>query len=145
MRPTARQIRTAAVSTLLLLMAAPIARPATPPARAAVVATPRILAYPCLLAAACTQRALYKPRLFTPGSHYTIERAHWTEWGRFGASASVTLFSEFQGRRRSVRTTVVFSTPRRMCGVLTFTQWHSGSGDGGVLTKTGKSCFFVVS
>lgn len=107
-------------------------------------ATPRILAFPCVLSSTCRQQALYRPRLFTPGSHYTMERTRWTEWTRFGASARTWLFSEFQGQKRYVHTTVVLSNPRRMCGVLTFTRWASGSGDGGRMVRVGDSCFFVI-
>ena len=114
-------------------------------ASALSVRKPRLLAFPCTLQRSCRQRALYKPRLFSPGSHYTLKKVRWTEWTRFGASAHATLYSEFQGEQRHERTTIVFSTPRRMCGVLTFTEWHSGSGDGGAMTKVGRHCFFVIS
>jgi hypothetical protein len=104
-----------------------------------------ILAYPCGLHATCKQRALYKPKSFTPGSNYELQKTHWMAWNRFGASAHVTLVSQFTGSTRRVRTTVVFSDPKTICGTRTFTQWHSGSGDGGTMTRAGHSCFFVPS
>lgn len=105
----------------------------------------RILAHPCTVSAVCEQRALYKPRLLTPGSYYTLARLRWTTWKRSRASARTLLYSEFTGQRRITRTTVVFSRPRRMCGVLTFTRWHAGTGDGGHMTRSGRKCFFVPS
>jgi hypothetical protein len=105
----------------------------------------RILAYPCTVSAVCEQRALYKPRLLTPGNYYTLARLRWTAWGRSRASARTLLYSEFTGRRRITRTRVEFSRPRRMCGVLTFTRWHAGTGDGGHMRRSGHKCFFVPS
>ncbi len=105
----------------------------------------RILAHPCTVSAVCEQRALYKPRLLTPGSYYTLARLRWTTWKRSRASARTLLYSEFTGQRRITRTRVEFSRPRRMCGVLTFTRWHAGTGDGGHMTRSGRKCFFVPS
>lgn len=106
---------------------------------------PRILAFPCTVSEVCEQKALYKPRLLTPGPYYTLARLRWTTWRRAGASARTLLYSEFTGRRRITRTTVVFSRPRRMCGVLTFTRWQAGTGDGGNMSRSGNKCSFVPS
>ena len=105
----------------------------------------RILAYPCTVSALCEQRALYKPRLLTPGSYFTLARLRWTKWGRSSASARTLLYSEFTGGRRITQTRVVFSRPRRMCGVLTFTRWHARTGDGGQMKRSGHKCVFVPS
>jgi hypothetical protein len=81
--------------------------------------------------------------VFQPGANYSFEEAHWTAWGRFGASASVRLFAEFAGKRLTQRTTAIFYDPKRMCGALTFTRWVDANGDGGRLIRSGRSCFFV--
>ena len=104
----------------------------------------RLLGWPCAVALVCRQRALYKPPVFMLGSHYWFRNTRWTQWGRFGASARTTLFSEFQGSKRRVRTTVVFSNARRMCGVMTFTQWNAGSGDSAKMFRSGPTCFFII-
>jgi hypothetical protein len=105
---------------------------------------PLILALPCGLSSQCSPKGLYKPRLFTPGSHYSLEDAKWMEWDHWAASARVTVFSEFQGATSTQRTTAIFYDPEKMCGVLTFTRWIAGNGDGGTMTRAGSSCFFVI-
>ena len=136
-----------AVAAALIVPAAGLANGriyASTASRAGTAAT-SLLGYPCtLLLQVCRQRALYKPRGFVLGSHYTFENTRWTQWGRFGASAQTTLFSLFQGSRRRVRTTVVFSRPQRMCGVMTFTEWNTGSGDSAKMFRSGGMCFFIV-
>lgn len=135
-----------AVAAALIVPAAGLANSriyASPASRASTAAT-SLLGYPCTLLQVCRQRALYKPRSFVLGSHYRFENTRWTQWGRFGASAQTTLFSEFQGSRRRVRTTVVFSRPQRMCGVMTFTEWNAGSGDSAKMFRSGGMCLFIV-
>jgi hypothetical protein len=110
----------------------------------AAAATPRLLGFPCGFDQPCRQRPMYRPQTFYLGSHYEFEQTRWTQWNQFGASAQTTLSSEYQGAKRRVRTTVVFSDPKRMCGILTFTEWHAGSGDSATLYRSGSSCFFVI-
>ncbi len=85
----------------------------------------------------------FRPRVFQPGANYSFEEVHWTAWDRFGASASVRLFSEFAGKKLTQRTTAIFYDPERMCGTLTFTRWVDANGDGGRLIRSGRSCFFA--
>lgn len=118
---------------------------------AAAIPLPRLLGYPCHPAAPdCSQQPLFKPRMFQLGSHYWFTKAVWKSWNPWTASAVVTLHAQFAGttdRPTANRTLVIFSRPKTLCGVSTFSQWVSGDGNSGAARKLPGSatCLFFVS
>lgn len=118
----------------------------------ATLPVPRLLGYACRPDAAhCTQRALFKPHSFQLGSHYWFTNVIWKSWNPWTASAIVTLHARFAGpppdRPTADRTLVIFSRPKTLCGVLTFSQWVSGDGNAGTARRAPGSamCLFFVA
>src|SRR4051812_33430995 len=85
-------------------------------APAASAATPRLLDE-------TSGKALYKPSRFTASGHHPITGAHWSAWGAKRATARATIHSQFAASQPSKRrATITLTTPKRMCGVYTFTK-----------------------
>jgi len=68
-------------------------------------------------------QTLYKPKTLTASAHYSIRHATWSEWGPSRAVGVGDVTSGFGGApiKHTKNVRISFSTPRRACGVLTYT------------------------
>jgi hypothetical protein len=114
----------------------------------AAVRIPRIL---LLRVGDQTPQVVYKPRTFSPSSHYQVRNARWTQWNLSVAIAHVRLGSEFPGQapEQWSKTTITYSDFKRVCGVFTYTHFTSDSGAAAKLvverySGSPKYCLFVI-
>lgn len=91
-------------------------------------------------------KALYKPKTLTASGHYAISNARWTQWGPSRAVGTGDVTSGFGGAptKHQSNVTISFSTPRRACGVLTYTVARINGGLVAKMADQDGFCSFIV-